>query len=71
MISPKPLAMLSKKLSGSKMTLNEFKAWLKEKMPENFRENEPMQAHTSFRIGGPADLLILPALRWCTLSVAG
>ena len=43
------------------MTLNEFKAWLKEKMPENFRENEPMQAHTSFRIGGPADLLILPA----------
>ena len=26
------------------MRLNEFKAWLKEKMPENFRENEPMQA---------------------------
>ena len=43
------------------MTLNEFKAWLKEKMPDNFRENEPMQAHTSFRIGGPADLLVLPA----------
>lgn len=43
------------------MTLNEFKAWLKDNMPENFRENEPMQAHTSFRIGGPADLLVLPA----------
>lgn len=58
MISPKPLAMLSKKLIRSnKMTLNEFKAWLKEKMPENFRENESMQAHTSFRIGGPADFI--------------
>ena len=42
------------------MTLNEFKAWLKEKMPDSFRENEPMQAHTSFRIGGPADILVLP-----------
>lgn len=42
------------------MTLNGFKAWLKEKMPDNFRENELMQNHTSFRIGGPADLFVLP-----------
>lgn len=29
--------------------------------PEGVREHEPMSAHTTFRIGGPADALVCPA----------
>ena len=43
------------------MTLEELKTWLDENMPGSYRENEHMKAHTSFRIGGPADLLLIPA----------
>lgn len=35
--------------------------FLKQKIrPENILINEPMRNHTSFRIGGPADMLVLP-----------
>ena len=27
---------------------------------ENIKKNEPMKNHTSFKVGGPADLLLLP-----------
>jgi len=43
------------------MALERLKAWLSENMPGTFRENEAMKAHTSFRIGGPADILVIPA----------
>lgn len=43
------------------MVLERFKNWLNENMPDCFRENEPMKAHTSFRIGGPADILVIPS----------
>lgn len=43
------------------MVLERFKNWLNENMPGCFRENEPMKAHTSFRIGGPADILVIPS----------
>ena len=29
--------------------------------PERLRENEPMSRHTTFRVGGPAELMFLPA----------
>ncbi|MCR4437005.1 MAG: UDP-N-acetylmuramate dehydrogenase [Clostridiales bacterium] len=29
--------------------------------PENLKINEPMKNHTSFKVGGPADLLVTPA----------
>ena len=29
--------------------------------PERFLENEPMSRHTTFRVGGPADLMAFPA----------
>jgi len=35
---------------------------LREKMPDlTIKEQEPMKLHTSFRIGGPCDLMVLPA----------
>ncbi|NCD08124.1 MAG: UDP-N-acetylmuramate dehydrogenase [Negativicutes bacterium] len=43
------------------MVFERFKNWLNENMPGCFRENEPMKAHTSFRIGGPADILVMPS----------
>lgn len=43
------------------MVFERFKNWLNENMPGCFRENEPMKAHTSFRIGGPADILVIPS----------
>lgn len=30
--------------------------------PNRFRLDEPMKLHTTFKIGGPADCLILPRL---------
>ena len=27
---------------------------------ENIKENEPMKNHTSFKVGGPADLFLMP-----------
>ena len=27
---------------------------------ENIRKNEPMSAHTTFRVGGPADIMVWP-----------
>ncbi|WKY46983.1 UDP-N-acetylmuramate dehydrogenase [Eubacteriaceae bacterium ES3] len=37
--------------------INELQAVLQ---PEQIKINEPMKAHTSFQVGGPADLLLLP-----------
>ncbi|HIU64401.1 MAG TPA: UDP-N-acetylmuramate dehydrogenase [Candidatus Avacidaminococcus intestinavium] len=45
------------------MGLSTFKKWLKETSPAVYRENEPMKFHTSFKIGGPADVLVLPSTR--------
>lgn len=28
--------------------------------PEDIRQNEPMDAHTTFRVGGPADIMVFP-----------
>ena len=42
------------------MAVTQFIGWLEEHLPSKFRVDEPMQRHTSFRIGGPADVLVLP-----------
>lgn len=53
--------MLLKRRLESNMGLENFKKWLTENLPNTpYRENEQMKQHTSFRIGGPADLLVLP-----------
>ncbi len=42
--------------------IEDFAAELKNAIPaERLRENEPMSKHTTFRIGGPADYLVLPS----------
>ena len=42
---------------------NEFLNELKEKIDASWvRENEPMKLHTTFRVGGPADVLVTPDL---------
>jgi len=40
--------------------LDKFCAWLHENMPGRYYLQEPMKNHTSFHIGGPADLLVMP-----------
>lgn len=35
-------------------------AWLQDNMPGRYYLQEPMKNHTSFHIGGPADLLVMP-----------
>ncbi len=42
------------------MDYSELKSFLEEQMC-SYKENEPMSAHTSFKIGGPADIFIEPA----------
>ncbi len=43
------------------MDLNsEIKVWLKDFFKDNARFNEPLSKHTSFRVGGPAQALLLP-----------
>ncbi|MEG2069152.1 MAG: UDP-N-acetylmuramate dehydrogenase [Acidaminococcaceae bacterium] len=42
------------------MVLVNFSAWLREHKVGEVREAESMKLHTSFRIGGPADLLVIP-----------
>ncbi len=42
------------------MMNNEFLNELREKAGECFLENEPMKHHTTFKVGGPADLLVSP-----------
>lgn len=42
------------------MAVTQFIGWLEDHLPSKFRVDEPMQRHTSFRIGGPADVLVLP-----------
>ena len=40
---------------------NEFLNELKEKIDAEWvRENEPMKLHTTFRVGGPADVFVTP-----------
>lgn len=42
--------------------LNDLKARLAEQLPQlELREQEPMSRHTTFRVGGPAALMALPA----------
>ncbi len=41
--------------------MNDFRAWIENKLGQRVRFNEPMSAHTSFRTGGPADIFCLPA----------
>jgi UDP-N-acetylmuramate dehydrogenase len=38
---------------------------------ENVRTNEPMYAHTSFKVGGPADILVIPQGREALVRAAG
>ena len=40
--------------------MEKFCAWLHENMPGRYYLQEPMKNHTSFHIGGPADLLVMP-----------
>ena len=40
-----------------KLILEKLRAVL---APENIKENEPMKNHTSFKVGGPADLFLMP-----------
>ena len=41
-------------------SVNELAEVLKQKMPGHVFFNEPMKKHTSFKIGGPADILVQP-----------
>ncbi len=41
-------------------SVNELAEVLKQKMPGHIFCNEPMKKHTSFKIGGPADILVQP-----------
>ena len=41
--------------------MNKLADTLRALAPERLRENEPMSRHTTFRVGGPADLMFLPA----------
>ena len=41
-------------------SVNELAEVLKQKMPGHVFCNEPMKKHTSFKIGGPADILVQP-----------
>lgn len=41
-------------------SVNQLAEVLKQKMPEHVFCNEPMKKHTSFKIGGPADILVQP-----------
>jgi len=38
----------------------QIKKMLAKRFGEKLRENEPMSAHTTFRVGGPADLFVMP-----------
>ena len=42
------------------MSLSQLKTYLQENIAGQVLEMEPMSKHTSFRIGGPADLLAMP-----------
>lgn len=42
------------------MSIETLKKWLDDNNPGNFAVDELMSKHTSFRIGGPADLLFMP-----------
>ena len=42
------------------MSLQTITSYLEENMQGKYKINEPVSKHTSFRIGGPADVLILP-----------
>jgi UDP-N-acetylmuramate dehydrogenase len=52
---------------------SENRNWLEEHFSEEVWFNEPMHRHTSFRIGGPADALVMPhdrsslttLVKWC------
>ena len=41
--------------------MRKFAETLRALAPERLRENEPMSRHTTFRVGGPAELMFLPA----------
>jgi len=50
---------------------NEFLNELKEKMePSWIRENEEMKQHTTFRVGGPADVLVTPDMKSLPMVIA-
>ena len=50
---------------------NEFLSELKEKIDASWiRENEPMKQHTTFRVGGPADVLVTPDTESVPLVIA-
>jgi len=42
---------------------NDMKIWLEMEFKGHVRFDEPMSKHTSFRIGGPADVLVFPATK--------
>lgn len=45
----------------NKMDKSQILTYLQEVMPGEYGENVPMSKHTSFRIGGPADILVMPS----------
>jgi len=42
----------------SDMLNSEFTAWLQHRFPGRVKLDEPMARHTSFCVGGPADVLV-------------
>ena len=40
------------------MTMSGLLSFLEERLPGKFQINAPMERYTTFRVGGPADLLV-------------
>ena len=45
------------------MTMSGLLSFLEEHLPGKFQINAPMEQYTTFRVGGPADLLVAPETR--------
>ena len=45
------------------MTMSGLLSFLEERLPGKFQINAPMERYTTFRVGGPADLLVEPETR--------
>ncbi len=45
------------------MSLTRVEEYCREKLPGKYYKNAPMSSYTSFKIGGPADLLVIPGTK--------
>ena len=53
------------------MTMSGLLSFLEERLPGKFQINAPMERYTTFRVGGPADLLVEPETRRMCAACSG